>query len=57
MSDNLVMLICIGNKIGTVTTVSMYDDGYITVKGHTADGAKFDINYNPTKEEQKNDES
>ena len=57
MSDILVKLIGIGNEIGTVTTASMYDDGYTTVKGHTADGAKFDITFNPTKEEQKNDES
>ena len=57
MSDILVKLIGIGNEIGTVTTVSMYDDGYTTVNGHTADGAKFYITFNLTKEEQKNDES
>ena len=53
MSDILCRLIGLGNKVGTVITAMMYDNGFMTVEGTTKDGKQFSITLR-VKEEDKN---
>lgn len=48
-------LIKVAEQIGTVTSVNMYENGYMSIEGKTEDGKKFSITRIIEKEEKKDD--
>ena len=54
MCEIFEALLHLAGGVGTVSNAMMYDHGFMTVEGKTADGKKFSVTLN-IKEENEND--
>lgn len=52
MNTTLKNLLDFADKIGVVTQMLCYNDGFLTVEGNTMDGKKFEISLHIKEEEE-----
>ena len=52
-TDLFTRLVYIGSAAGTVTSAMMYDNGFMSIEGKTAEGKPFSITMHIKEEEEK----